>query len=245
MTVTMRLPEAIILAGGEDSRLNPLTSAEQPKCLLPVANLPAIQYSLTVLRKAGITSVFVARPLLTRRKGACAYAEHPAASSDVSTVLLRPGGCCACRNAQHTAPRHPNSDCSPQVVCGESIASKVQKHFSKEASLSELTIKVVTAASQSGSADAVRMVASKLTGDTVVVMSGDTVTDLALTSVLFTHRIRNAGITTVLAKSAASASENTKLGKAPKACTRHPRLLTSCMPCALSKSPAEQLRRGI
>ena len=56
-----RMPEAIVLAGGEDARLNPLTRADQPKCLLPVCLQPAILYALLALQKAGITSVFVVR----------------------------------------------------------------------------------------------------------------------------------------------------------------------------------------
>jgi NDP-sugar pyrophosphorylase family protein len=44
-------------------RLHPLTNADQPKCLLPVANAPALSYSLTALQKVGITTVFVVRYL--------------------------------------------------------------------------------------------------------------------------------------------------------------------------------------
>ena len=91
----------------------------------------------------------------------------------------------------------------------------MQKYVSKEPCLHELSITVVTAAAETGSADAVRAVADKLSGDTVVVMSGDTVTNITLTSVLFTHSIRSAAITTVLSKTATSASEHTKIGKAP------------------------------
>lgn len=81
-----------------------------------------------------------------------------------------------------------------------------------------LSIRVVTVASDSGSADAVRAVADKLTGDSVVLVSGDTVTDVSLPTVLFTHRIRGSAITTVLSKSKTSASEATKMGKSPKVC---------------------------
>ena len=102
------------------------------------------------------------------------------------------------------------------MACGDSSASKLQKYLHKDSSVSGMAIKVVTAAAETGSADAVRLVAPKLTGDTVVVMSGDTITDIAITSVLATHQIRNAGVTTVLSKNATSASANTKLGKAPK-----------------------------
>jgi hypothetical protein len=106
-----------------------------------------------------------------------------------------------------------------QVACGDAASIKVQKYIQKESSLHDMSIKVVTTASESGSADAVRMVADKLTGDCVVVMSGDTITDISLASVLFKHNIRSAGITTVLSKNSTSASANTKLGKTPKVWT--------------------------
>jgi Nucleotidyl transferase len=214
----MQMPEAIVLAGGEDKRLNPLTSAEQPKCLLPVANSPAILYSLHALHRAGIDSVFVVRT------------SGPKLTSKAMIIGWDCGLRCACggprlsRRCAHAAEHAPNALRALQVACGDSTASKVQKFVGKEASLGGMLITVLTAASQTGSADAVRLVAPKLTGDHVVVMSGDTVTDIALASVLFTHRVRAAGITAVLSKTASSASENTKLGKAPKAC----RLSQSC-----------------
>lgn len=104
------------------------------------------------------------------------------------------------------------------MVCGEGAAAKVQKHIQKESSvaLQGMTVHVVKAASECGSADAVRLVADRLTGQDVVVMSGDTVTNMALTSVLFTHSMQRASMTTVLSRNATSASANTKAGKAPK-----------------------------
>lgn len=51
--------EAVVLAGGIEPRLIPLTNSEHPKCLLPVANSPVILYSLTALKQAGITTVLV------------------------------------------------------------------------------------------------------------------------------------------------------------------------------------------
>jgi translation initiation factor eIF-2B subunit epsilon len=55
----MFVREAIVLAGGEDTRLHPLTSSDNPKCLLPVANVPALLYSLVALQKANVAVVFV------------------------------------------------------------------------------------------------------------------------------------------------------------------------------------------
>jgi mannose-1-phosphate guanylyltransferase/phosphomannomutase len=53
----MRAPvQAVIMAGGEGSRLRPLTS-NLPKPMLPVANRPLMQHIIELLRKHGITDV--------------------------------------------------------------------------------------------------------------------------------------------------------------------------------------------
>lgn len=93
---------------------------------------------------------------------------------------------------------------------------KIQKYVKAEAKLQGMSITVVSVAKDSGSADAVRAVADKLSEDIVVVMSGDTVTDVPLDTVLFTHRTRGAVATTVLAESTSSAAATTKPGKIPK-----------------------------
>jgi hypothetical protein len=103
-----------------------------------------------------------------------------------------------------------------QVVNGDVAASKVAKYVQKEPAVQELSIKVVTAPAASRSADAVRAVADSLIGEHVVVMSGDTVSNIPVATVMFTHRIRGAAITTVLSKRPTPASEVTKLGKPPK-----------------------------
>lgn len=59
----MTVLEAVILAGGEDKRLNPLTAPDHPKCLLPVGNAPVLQYSLRTLNSAGVKSAIVVRPV--------------------------------------------------------------------------------------------------------------------------------------------------------------------------------------
>lgn len=61
----MPVLEAVILAGGEDKRLHPLTAPDHPKCLLPVANAPVLQYAIRTLNSAGVKSVFVVRPSRT------------------------------------------------------------------------------------------------------------------------------------------------------------------------------------
>lgn len=105
-----------------------------------------------------------------------------------------------------------------QVANGEAAAAKVQKYITKDAQIGDMAVTVITAAAESGSADAVRLVTDRLTGDATVLMSGDCITDISLASVLFKHRLQNAGITTVLSKTKTSAAENTKIGKTPKVC---------------------------
>ncbi|MDN5344616.1 MAG: mannose-phosphate guanylyltransferase / phosphomannomutase, partial [Clostridia bacterium] len=50
--------KAIIMAGGEGSRLRPLT-CKRPKPLVPVANRPVMEYCVDLLRELGITEVGV------------------------------------------------------------------------------------------------------------------------------------------------------------------------------------------
>ena len=52
--------QAIVLAGGDDKRLFPLT-AVTAKALLPVANKPMLHYPLKTLVDAGLRHVFVVR----------------------------------------------------------------------------------------------------------------------------------------------------------------------------------------
>ena len=104
----------------------------------------------------------------------------------------------------------------PQVANGDTSAAKVQKYVTKDADVGIMSVSVVSAPATSGSADAVRLVADRLTGDAVVVMSGDSIAEISLASVVFKHQLQDAGITTVLSKTKTSAAENTKLGKPPK-----------------------------
>ena len=47
---------AVIMAGGEGSRLRPLTS-NQPKPLMPIANRPMMEHVIDLLRRHGITDI--------------------------------------------------------------------------------------------------------------------------------------------------------------------------------------------
>ncbi|KYM82134.1 Translation initiation factor eIF-2B subunit gamma [Atta colombica] len=50
--------QAIVLAGGKGSRMTELT-AGQPKCLLPIANVPMIWYPLQILERSGFKEAIV------------------------------------------------------------------------------------------------------------------------------------------------------------------------------------------
>lgn len=66
-----RVKQAVILAGGEGTRLRPLTTT-RPKPLLPVLGVPCIEYVIRSLADAGIQHIFLA----------CGYR-----SEDIRTVL--------------------------------------------------------------------------------------------------------------------------------------------------------------
>ena len=54
-----RVKQAVILAGGEGTRLRPLTTT-RPKPLLPVLGVPCVEYVIRSLAEAGIEQVFLA-----------------------------------------------------------------------------------------------------------------------------------------------------------------------------------------
>jgi len=56
--LTSRVKQAVVLAGGEGTRLRPLTNA-RPKPLLPVLGRPCVEYVLRSLASAGIEEVFL------------------------------------------------------------------------------------------------------------------------------------------------------------------------------------------
>ena len=57
--MTGRVGQAVILAGGEGTRLRPLTSS-RPKPLLPVLGVPCIEYVISSLAQAGVRHIILA-----------------------------------------------------------------------------------------------------------------------------------------------------------------------------------------
>lgn len=62
------LYQAVILAGGEEKNLFPLTSGGMIKALLPIANQPLLSYPLRTLEQAGLKSVIVVRAQAVRHR---------------------------------------------------------------------------------------------------------------------------------------------------------------------------------
>ena len=52
-------PHAVVLAGGEGTRLRPLTNS-LPKPMLPVIGIPCIKYSIESLKSAGVQDIHLA-----------------------------------------------------------------------------------------------------------------------------------------------------------------------------------------
>jgi len=52
------LLQAVVLTDSFETRFSPLT-AEKPRCLLPLAGTPLIEYTLQWLARAGVQEVFV------------------------------------------------------------------------------------------------------------------------------------------------------------------------------------------
>ena len=61
--------KAVVMAGGEGTRLRPMT-ANQPKPLLPVVNRPIMEHVLRLVKRHGITETVAARHRAQREERA-------------------------------------------------------------------------------------------------------------------------------------------------------------------------------
>ncbi len=128
------------MAGGEGSRLRPLTS-RRPKPLVPVVGRPCVEHILRLLRRHGITEV---------------------------------------------------------VVTLQYLGSDIRDYFGDGQDLG-MEIAYVVEDRPLGTAGSVRN-AAELVGDTFLVISGDALTDIDLTTAIAAHRDRGARATIVLAR---------------------------------------------
>ncbi len=121
--------KAVVMAGGEGSRLRPLTS-RRPKPLAPIANKPVMHHIVELLKRHGITEI-------------------------VATLHY--------------------------------LADEIESYFGDGSALG-VAMQYVVEDTPLGTAGAVKMAEARLGGETFVIISGDAMTDLDLTSLIQAHR---------------------------------------------------------
>jgi len=121
--------KAVVMAGGEGSRLRPLTS-RRPKPLAPIANKPVMHHIVDLLARHGITET-------------------------VATLHY--------------------------------LADEIETYFGDGSQLG-ITMHYVVEDTPLGTAGAVKMAEAQLQDDTFVIISGDAMTDVDLTSLIEAHR---------------------------------------------------------
>ncbi len=127
------------MAGGQGSRLRPLTS-NQPKPMLPILGEPMMLHTLRLLRRHGFTDV---------------------------------------------------------VVTVQFLASVIRNFFGDGSDL-DLSLSYATEEEPFGTAGSVKNAESELLGDTFLVISGDTVTDVDLQETVRFHKDKGAAVTVTL-----------------------------------------------
>ncbi|MFI5101255.1 MAG: sugar phosphate nucleotidyltransferase, partial [Actinomycetes bacterium] len=133
--------KAVVMAGGEGTRLRPMT-ASMPKPLLPVVNRPIMEHVLRLLRRHGMTDV---------------------------------------------------------VVTVQFLASLVRNYFGDGEELG-MTLQYATEEEPLGTAGSVKNAEEALADDTFLVISGDALTDIDLTSLIAFHKERKALVTVCLTR---------------------------------------------
>ncbi len=133
--------KAVVMAGGEGTRLRPMTSS-MPKPLLPVVNRPIMEHVLRLLRRHGMTDV---------------------------------------------------------VVTVQFLASLVRNYFGDGEDLA-MTLQYATEEEPLGTAGSVKNAEEALSDGTFLVISGDALTDIDLTSLVEFHKERQALVTVCLTR---------------------------------------------
>ena len=107
-----------------------------------------------------------------------------------------------------------------QVVSGASaatsISSWIQTEWAASPHSSGMTCHVVQVSEEHGSAEALKSVADRIVSSSVVVISGDLVTDVPINALVATHQMNGASATITLVQRKVSPASETKPGKAPR-----------------------------
>ena len=87
-------------------------------------------------------------------------------------------------------PPHTHTPCAHiQVALGEAVCSSISPYLAQQEAAGGPACQVITVSEDSGTADALRLVAPHLTAPSVIVYSGDCVTDLHLPAVMLQHQV--------------------------------------------------------
>jgi hypothetical protein len=77
----------------------------------------------------------------------------------------------------------------PQVAIGEAVSSSIAHYLAAQEAAGGVSCNVITVPEECGTADALRLVAKHITAETLVVYSGDILTDLPVNALLATHQV--------------------------------------------------------
>jgi len=76
-----------------------------------------------------------------------------------------------------------------QVAIGEAVSSSIAHYLAAQEAAGGVSCDVITVPEECGTADALRLVAKHITAETLVVYSGDILTDLPVKALLATHQV--------------------------------------------------------
>ena len=135
------MSEAVVLVGGQGTRLRPLTEAV-PKPLLPVAGVPFLQHQLARLRAVGVDRVVLATSyraeLFTE-----AFGDGSALGIELISITedepMGTGG--AIRNAARalrSGPDEPVVVLNGDILCGHDLAGQLAEHREHDADVTLL-----------------------------------------------------------------------------------------------------------
>lgn len=102
------------------------------------------------------------------------------------------------------------------VAIGEAVSSSMASYLAAQEAAGGVSCNVITVPEECGTADALRLVAGQVSAESLVVASGDILTDLPLRALVATHQISGALATVLVGKRKTSPTAETKPGKAPK-----------------------------